>query len=90
MRLVRKVFPYQYNHVLWRFKLSLAKILLQMNIHRWTGGFIDEPIFRLSQKETLTYTELERRKKRPGILFYVILVVVFTVIMWLISIHFPY
>ena len=84
VRLVRKVFPYQYNHVPWRFKLSLAKILLQMNMHRWTGGFIDEPIFRLSQKETLTYTELERRKKRSDILFYAILAVFFAVIIWLI------
>ena len=56
-----------------------------MNMHRWTGGLIDEPIFRLSQKETLSYTELERRMKRSDILFYIILAIFLAVIILLVS-----
>ena len=31
-RLVRSVFPYQYNHVPWRFNLSMIKLLTQMGL----------------------------------------------------------
>lgn len=73
VRLVRKVFPYQYNHVPWRFALSLSKIIAQMKLHHWTGKLIDEPIFRLCQDERISYTELERRMIRADIYFYGIL-----------------
>lgn len=73
VRLVRKVFPYQYNHVPWRFALSLSKIIAQMKLHRWTGKLIDEPTFRLCQDERISYTELERRMIRSDIYFYGIL-----------------
>lgn len=73
VRLVRKVFPYQYNHVPWRFALSLSKIIAQMKLHRWTGKLIDEPTFRLCQDERLSYTELERRMIRSDIYFFGIL-----------------
>ena len=70
VRLVRTVFPYQYNHVPWRFGVSLAKILAQMKIHRWSGRLIDEPTFRLCQDERISYTELERRMIRTDVYFY--------------------
>jgi len=73
VRLVRKVFPYQYNHVPWRFALSLSKIIAQMRLHRWSGKLIDEPTFRLCQDERISYTELERRMIRSDIYFYGIL-----------------
>lgn len=73
VRLVRKVFPYQYNHVPWRFALSLSKIIAQMQLHRWSGKLIDEPTFRLCQDERISYTELERRMIRSDIYFYGIL-----------------
>ena len=73
VRLVRKVFPYQYNQVPWRFGLSLAKILAQMKLHRWSGKLLDEPIFRLCQDERISYPELERRMIRTDLYFYGIL-----------------
>ena len=73
VRLVRTVFPYQYNHVPWRFGLSLTKILTQMMLHRLSGKLIDEPTFRLSQDERISYTELERRMIRADIYFYGVL-----------------
>lgn len=73
VRLVRKVFPYQYNHVPWRFALSLSKIIAQMKLHKWSHKLIDEPTFRLCQDERISYTELERRMIRTDVYFYGIL-----------------
>ena len=73
VRLVKTVFPYQYNHVPWRFNLSLVKMLSQMMLHRLSGGLIDEPAFRLSQNEKISFTELERRKVKTDRIFYCLL-----------------
>ena len=73
VRLVKTVFPYQYNHVPWRFNLSLVKMLSQMMLHRLSGGLIDEPAFRLSQNEKISFTELERRKIKTDRIFYCLL-----------------
>ena len=72
-RLVRTVFPHQYRHVPWRFNISLAKILAQISLARISGGLIDEPTFRLSQDERISYTALERRKMMTDATFYTIL-----------------
>ena len=73
-RLVRTVFPHQYRHVPWRFNFSLAKLLAQIGLARISGGLIDEPTFRLSQDERITYTQLERRRIMTDATFYAILV----------------
>lgn len=73
-RLVRTVFPHQYRHVSWRFNFSLAKLLAQIGLARISGGLIDEPTFRLSQDERITYTQLERRRIMTDATFYAILV----------------
>jgi len=84
VRLVRSVFPYQYNHVPWRLKVSITKLLLQMMIHRISFGLIDEPTFRLSQNERIAFTELKRKKTRTDAWFYLILFGIIFVIGWLI------
>lgn len=74
VRLVKNVFPYQYNHVPWRFKLSMAKFLGQLGLSKITGGMIDQPGFRLCQNERLSYTALERRIAMTDATFYTFLV----------------
>lgn len=74
VRLVRKVFPYQYNQVPWRFGLSLSKLLAQMKLHQWSGKLLDEPTFRLCQDERISYTELERRMIRTDLYLYGLLI----------------
>jgi len=75
VRLVRTVFPYQYNHVPWRFNVSLAKLLAQIGLAKITNGLINEPAFRLSQDERLSYTALERKKNMTDATFYALLAV---------------
>ncbi len=75
VRLVRTVFPYQYNHVPWRFNVSLAKLLAQIGLAKITNGLINEPTFRLSQDERLSYTALERKKNMTDATFYALLAV---------------
>lgn len=89
VRLVRKVFPYQYNHVPWRFALSIAKIMAQMKLHRWSGKLIDEPTFRLCQDERISYTELERRMIRSDVYFYGIIACIGGLIGYLVYMVFP-
>jgi len=55
VRLVGTVFPYQYNHVPWRFNLSMMKFLIQLGISKITGGLVYEPAFRDTQDERLSY-----------------------------------
>lgn len=85
VRLVRKVFPYQYNHVPWRFKLSMAKFLGQLGLTKISGGLIDEPGFRLSQDERLSFTELERRIFMTDVTFYGLLAAIFGGLAYLIT-----
>lgn len=73
VRLVRKVFPYQYNHVPWRLKLFMAKFLAQLGLSKLSLGLIDEPGFRLCQDERLSYTEVEKRIRRAELTFYALL-----------------
>lgn len=73
VRLVRSVFPHQYNHVPWRFKISITKFLLQLGLSKLSFGLIDEPGFRLTQDERISYTACERRVMQTDLTFYAIL-----------------
>jgi len=70
VRLVKTVFPYQYNHVPWRLKLSLFKFFVQVGISKITGGLIAQPGFRLSQDHRPSYTEMERRIVIADLIYY--------------------
>jgi 2-polyprenyl-6-methoxyphenol hydroxylase-like FAD-dependent oxidoreductase len=73
VRLVRRVFPHQYNHVPWRFQLSLAKFLAQLGLSKLSFGLVDEPGFRLCQDERISYTECERRIRRTDLTLYTVM-----------------
>jgi hypothetical protein len=72
--LVRRVFPHQYNHVPWRFQLSLAKFLAQLGLSKLSFGLVDEPGFRLCQDERISYTECERRIRRTDLTLYTVMI----------------
>ena len=73
VRLVKKVFPHQYNHIPWRFKISMAKFFAQLLLNKISGGWIDPPGFKLSQDEKLGYQELEKRIFKTDLTLYAIL-----------------
>ena len=85
VRLVRKVFPHQYNHIPWRFKISMVKFFAQLGLSKISGGLIDEPGFKLSQNEKIGYRELERRILKTDITLYVMLTLIVSVIVYLVS-----
>ena len=85
VRLVRKVFPHQYNHVPWRFKISMVKFFAQLGLTKISGGMIDPPGFKLCQNETLSYRELERRILMTDVALYAILALTFGGVFYLIS-----
>jgi len=74
VRLVGKVFPYQYNQIPWRFNLSMVKFLIQLGISKITGGLIDQPAFRLTQNDRLTYQAIEQRMVITDAIFYIIVI----------------
>ena len=76
IRLVRKVFPYQYNHVPWRFKISMAKFFAQLALTKISGGLIGQPGFKIIQNEKLGYRELERRIFTTDLTLYVIMAMI--------------
>ena len=73
VRLVRKTFPHQYNHVPWRFKVTMAKIFAQMGISKATFGLVSEHGFRLTQNDRLSYTECENRIRVADTVLYSVL-----------------
>lgn len=73
VRLVRKTFPHQYNHVPWRFKVTMAKIFAQMAISKATFGLVSEHGFRLTQNDKLTYTQCENRIRVADTVLYSLL-----------------
>ena len=83
VRLVKKVFPHQYNHIPWRFKISMAKFFAQLTLNKISGGLIDPPGFKLSQDERLGYQELEKRIFKTDLTLYVILIVILSALIYL-------
>lgn len=83
VRLVKKVFPHQYNHIPWRFKISMAKFFAQLTLNKISGGLIDPPGFKLSQDERLGYQELEKRIFKTDLTLYVILSVILSALIYL-------
>ncbi len=67
VRLVQRVHPYQYNQIPWRLKLWSLRFLLQLGLHRLTGGLIEMPGFMLSQLHAIPFTEIERRFRSGNI-----------------------
>jgi len=82
VRLVKTVFPYQYNHVPWRLKLSLVKFFAQIGISKITAGLIAQPGFRLCQDHTISYTQMERRIKTADLVFYAIILMIFAAMLY--------
>ena len=85
VRLVRKVFPYQYNHVPWRFKISMAKFFMQLGLTKISGGLIDPPGFKLCQNEKLSYRDLEKRILMTDATLYAALALILGGVFYLIS-----
>ena len=77
VRLVKTVFPHQYNHVPWRFKISMAKFFAQLALNKISGGLIDPPGFKLCQDERLGYQDLEKRILMTDLTLYAILTIIF-------------
>lgn len=84
VRMVKTVFPYQYNHVPWRLKLSLIKFFGQVGINKITGGLVDQPGFRLTQDHRLSYTEIEKRIAKADLIFYIIVIMILAVFLYFI------
>lgn len=85
VRLVRKVFPHQYNHVPWRFKISMAKFFMQLGLTKISGGLIDPPGFKLCQNEKLSYRDLEKRILMTDATLYAALALIWGGVFYLIS-----
>ena len=85
VRLVKTVFPHQYNHIPWRFKISMAKFFAQLALNKISVGLIDPPGFKLSQDEKLGYQELEKRIFLTDLTLYVILALSLFAFTYLIS-----
>lgn len=77
VRMVKKIFPYQYNQVPWRLKLSLIKFFIQIGISKITFGLVDQPGFRLTQDHRPSFSEIEKRIARTDVVFYAVMMAVF-------------
>ena len=82
VRMVKTIFPYQYNQVPWRLKLSLVKFFTQIGISKLSFGLVDQPGFRLTQDHRPSFSELEKRIARVDFVFYVFVAVVLAAIMF--------
>jgi len=80
--MVKTIFPYQYNQVPWRLKLSLVKFFTQIGISKLSFGLVDQPGFRLTQDHRPSFSELEKRIARVDFVFYVVVAVVLAAIMF--------
>jgi hypothetical protein len=76
VRMVKNIFPYQYNQVPWRLKLSLLKFFVQIGINKVTFGLVDQPGFRLTQDHRIPFSEIEKRVAKTDFLFYAVMATV--------------
>jgi len=71
VRLVQTVFPYQYNQVPWRLKLWMLKFVMQLGLNKISRGLTGPPGFLLTQQHLMDFVEMEQRRNRSEIMFYV-------------------
>ena len=82
IRMVQKTHPYQYNQVPWRLKAWMMKFIIQLGLNRLSRGLIDEPGFMLSQRHTMDFVEMEQRRTRSEIAYYVTVTALASVLLW--------
>lgn len=83
VRMVKRVFPYQYNQVPWRLKFSLIKFFIQIGISKVTFNLVDQPGFRLTQDHRPSFSEIEKRIAKTDFVFYAVMVAVFVSLLFL-------
>lgn len=77
VRLVKNTFPYQYNQVPWRLRLSVLMFFIQIGISKLSLGLVDQPALRLTQDHRPSFVEIEKRAARADLIFYMVMVVTF-------------
>jgi len=82
VKMVQKTFPYQYNHVPWRLKAWMVKFTIQLGLNKISGGLIPEPGFLLTQRHKMNFVEMNARREKSDIAFYVFCTALFSLLIY--------